>query len=54
MSIITINNLYKKYKDSGSVKQVVKDEADKIWTGLEPQIKQFDEPNDSKKAENKK
>lgn len=37
------DKLYKKYKNSGSVVDVVKEEAGTFWTGLEPQIKQFDE-----------
>lgn len=38
------DKLYKNYKSSGSVVNVVKDEYDKIWTGLETQMHQFDEP----------
>lgn len=37
------DKLYKKYKNSGSIKEVAKQEYDKIWTGLEPQMKKFDE-----------
>ena len=47
------DKLYKKYKDSGSITNVVKEEYDKIWTGLEPQIKQFDEPVDKKEKTKK-
>ncbi len=38
------DKLYKNYKSSGSVVNVVKDEYGKIWTGLESQMHQFDEP----------
>lgn len=38
------DKLYKNYRSSGSVVNVVKDEYNKIWTGLETQIHQFDEP----------
>lgn len=38
------DKLYKNYRSSGSVVNVVKDEYTKIWTGLETQIHQFDEP----------
>jgi len=37
------DKLYKEYKSSGSISNVVKTEADKLWTGLEPQLKQFEE-----------
>ena len=49
------DKLYKKYKDSGSLTNVVKDEYNKLWTGLEPQMKQFDEPEvkKTKKQETK-
>ena len=38
------DRLYKKYKQSGSIQNVVKEEYDKIWTGLETQIQKFEEP----------
>ncbi len=38
------DKLYKNYRNSGSVVNVVKDEYNKLWTGLETQIHQFDEP----------
>lgn len=34
------DKLYKKYKDSGSVVNVVKDEYDNFWTGITPQYAQ--------------
>ena len=34
------DKLYKKYKDSGSVVNVVKDEYDNFWTGIAPQYAQ--------------
>lgn len=43
------DKLYKKYKKSGSVTNVVKEEATNFWTGLEPQIKQFEETKDTQK-----
>lgn len=43
------DKLYKKYKQSGSVTNVVKEEATNFWTGLEPQIKQFEETKDTQK-----
>lgn len=37
------DKLYKKYKNSGSIKEVAKEEYNKIWTGIEPQMKKFEE-----------
>lgn len=37
------DKLYKKYKSSGSIKEVVKEECQKIQTSIEPQIDKFDE-----------
>ena len=45
------DKLYKKYKNSGSIKEVAKQEYNKIWTGLEPQMKKFEEDT---KPQNKK
>lgn len=44
------DKLYKKYKDTGSVVNVVKDEYDKFWTGLAPQF----DVDDTKETKNKK
>ncbi len=38
------DKMYKKYKKAGSIENVVKDEYQKIWTGLETQIQKFEEP----------
>ncbi len=38
------DKMYKKYKKAGSIENVVKDEYEKLWTGLETQIQKFEEP----------
>ncbi len=38
------DKMYQKYKKAGSIENVVKDEYEKFWTGLETQIQKFEEP----------
>ncbi len=47
------NKLYKKYRKSGSIEAVVKNEYDKLWSGFEAQINKFDENSKDKKLSGK-
>ena len=44
------DKLYKKYRSSGSVVNVVKDEYEKFWTGLSPQFEEQENTKKSKKS----